>query len=86
MSDAALTNPMRRVICPVRRAVPTYYRPAFGLIIDVPIDKGLGFNPCFASYFDYVLSIHFFALSQPTYFFLESTVFIYIDVFTGPFI
>ena len=41
----------------------TDYRPPFSLIIDVLVDKSLGFNSCFMAYFDYVLSIHYFTLS-----------------------
>jgi len=37
--------------------------PPFSLIIDMLVDKSLGFNSRFMTYLDYVLSIHYFALS-----------------------
>ena len=47
----------------VRRAAMTDSWPPFSFIIDMLVDKSLGFNSRFMTYLDYVLSIHYFALS-----------------------
>jgi len=47
----------------VRWAAMTDNRPLFSFIIDMPVDKSLGFNSRFMTYLDYVLSIHYFTLS-----------------------
>lgn len=44
-------------------AAMTDYWPPFSFIIDVLVDKSLGFNSCLVAYLDEVLSIHYFALS-----------------------
>jgi hypothetical protein len=49
-------------------AAMTDYRPLFSFIIDVPIDKSLGFNSCLAAYLDYILSIHHLSLSFVNFF------------------
>jgi len=41
----------------------TDYRPPFSFVIDVLVDKSLGFNSRIVTYLDYVLSIHYFTIS-----------------------
>jgi len=64
-----------RMAAAVSRAAMADYRPPFGFVIDVLVDKGLGFNSCFAAYLDYVLSIHYYSLSFFN-FFITSRIFI----------
>jgi len=47
----------------VSRVAMTDCWPPFSFIIDVLVDKSLGFNSRFMTYLDYVLSIHYFTLS-----------------------
>jgi len=51
------------MISSVSLAAMTEYWPSFSLIIDVPVDKSLSFNSCPVTNFDYVLGIHYPALS-----------------------
>ena len=51
------------MVAAVSGAGMTDYRPPFSVVIDVPVDESLGFNSCFVTYPDYVLSIHYFTLS-----------------------
>jgi hypothetical protein len=63
MSYAVFTDILSFMIPTLSLAAMTDYWPPFSFIIDVLVDKSLGFNSCFVTYLDYVLSIHYFTLS-----------------------
>jgi hypothetical protein len=63
VSYAVFSDMLGMMIPRVSRAAMTDYWPPFSFIIDVLVDKSLGFNSCFVAYLDYVLSVHYLALS-----------------------
>jgi hypothetical protein len=63
VSYAVFSNLLCLMIPALSLAAMTDYWPPFSFVIDVLVDKSLGFNSCLAAYLDYVLSIHYFALS-----------------------
>lgn len=63
MSYAGFSNLLRLMIPAVSLAAMTDYRPPFSFVVDVPVDKSLGFNSRLVAYLDYVFSIHHLSLS-----------------------
>jgi hypothetical protein len=63
VSYAVFSNLLCLMVSGVSRAAMTDRWPPFSLIIDVLVDKSLGFNSCFMAYLDNVLSIHYSTLS-----------------------
>jgi hypothetical protein len=51
------------MIAAMRRAAMADYWPSFSFVVDVSVDKSLGFYSCLVAYLDYVLSIHHLSLS-----------------------